>query len=84
MKLHQVSIATAFTLGLALLGGPGYLVQAKQLDDADKDKTYYVWCLYEKKLVHKSPYKRKKAEKKAKRHREEMGHGTQLLTEKPE
>jgi len=84
MKSQHIAIVTAFTLGLALLTGPNHAVQAKELVADDKDKTYYVWCLYEKKLVHKNPYKQKKAEKKAKKHREEMGHGTQLLTDKPE
>ena len=53
--------------------------------DAGKNKNqeYYVWCIYEKKLVHKSSFKLEKAEKRAKRHQKEKGHGTKLLTEKP-
>lgn len=84
MKSHRFVIAAVFSLALSFMAGPFSSAQAKKLVADDKDKTYYVWCLYEKKLVHKNPYKLKKAEKKAKKHRKEMGHGTQLLTEKPE
>lgn len=84
MKPHHFVIAAVFSLALSFMAGPFNPAQAGKLVADDKDKTYYVWCLYEKKLVHKNPYKRKKAEKKAKKHRDKMGHGTKLLTEKPE
>ncbi|HEX19972.1 MAG TPA: hypothetical protein ENG78_04035 [Acidiferrobacteraceae bacterium] len=86
---HFVTVVVLF-LVLSFITGPFSLAQAISLAQArkqvaaDKDKTYYVWCLYEKKLLHKNPYKLKKAEKKAEKHRKEMGHGTQLLGDKPE
>jgi len=84
MKSHRLIVVAAFFLALSFVAATANPAQAREPVADDKDKTYYVWCLYEKKLVHKKSYKRKKAEKKAKKHREEMGHGTKLLTEKPE
>lgn len=79
--INSVTAITILAIFSALVPLP--VLAAKADAEKNKDQEYYIWCIYEKKLVSNSSYKLKKAEKRAKRHQQEKGHGTRLLKEKP-